>query len=266
MMTPQGLAEWYQALAKTMLLPGALLDQFAIGLTGRAPLPPAPLRWRVHGTPDLASFLEVGDRCAQDIAKALRQVGRDFAEFRRILDFGCGCGRVLMPVRRLAPAAQCQGTDLDGEAIAWCAANLPGCEFTVNGPEPPLPFDAGRFDLVYAISVFTHLDEASQFRWLAELQRLTQPGGILLVTVHGSACWNGWPRDQSEAVRRKGILLVQEPVMEVFAPYCAQNTYHTREYVIEQYSRYFRVLDYLPAAMNRHQDVVLLERGASTAA
>lgn len=255
-------ASWYRTIAEAVLFQGSLLDRAAIELTGRAPLPPAPLRWRVHGTPDLASFLQTGDRCAKDIDSALRHAGRNLEEFWRILDFGCGCGRLLMPVRRLAPLAGYHGCDLDVEAIEWDSRNLPYAAFAVNRQEPPLDFPSNSFDLVYAISVFTHLDEGSQFRWLEELQRIIRPSGILLVTVHGYGCWKSLPPDQVGTIERNGIAVVWEPLLEVFSPHCAKTTYHTKDYVLREFQRYFHVLDYLPQAMNHHQDVVLLERSS----
>ncbi|MCA1657735.1 MAG: class I SAM-dependent methyltransferase, partial [Verrucomicrobiaceae bacterium] len=50
---------------------------------------------------------------------------------------------------------------------------------------PPTPFADGSFDLVHGISVFTHLSEADQDRWLAELQRITEPGGAVLMSIQG---------------------------------------------------------------------------------
>src|SRR5687767_14532452 len=59
------------------------------------PIPPAALRYRVHGDFDLDSFLATGRQCSQDIRDALARVDRDLSSFERVLDFGCGCGRTL---------------------------------------------------------------------------------------------------------------------------------------------------------------------------
>jgi ubiquinone/menaquinone biosynthesis C-methylase UbiE len=49
----------------------------------------------------------------------------------------------------------------------------------------PLNFADQHFDLIFNHSVVTHLDEKYQDAWLAELHRVTKPGGILLLTVSG---------------------------------------------------------------------------------
>lgn len=127
-------------------------------------LPPASLQYRVNGSPDAQSFLRVGERTSEKVEAALGKVGRDFDSFRDVLDFGCGCGRTLVWFADRQP--RLHGTDIDEEAISWCRTNLDFAEFGVNDPHPTLGYLSGAFDLVYAISIFTHLDEDFQFRWL----------------------------------------------------------------------------------------------------
>jgi SAM-dependent methyltransferase len=57
----------------------------------------------------------------------------------------------------------------------------------VNQPVPPLGFPNDTFDLIYALSVFTHLGEVGQLSWIRELRRIARPGGYVLITTHGSA-------------------------------------------------------------------------------
>ena len=117
----------------------------------------------MRGAADEQSFLEVGRQCAEDIVAGLKRIGRAPDSFESVLDFGCGCGRVL---RWLAPEltpARVFGTDIDRQAVAWCSKNLPGIAFSVNAGLPPTGYAAQSFDLIYAISVFSHLDEDFQF-------------------------------------------------------------------------------------------------------
>jgi len=52
--------------------------------------------------------------------------------------------------------------------------------------QPPTGLPAQGFDLVYGISVLSHLSEPDQFAWLAELARLTRPGALLLLSTLGA--------------------------------------------------------------------------------
>jgi hypothetical protein len=59
------------------------------------PLPPDTLRIRVAGTADIESFLHGGELGARTVPELLAASGRPIEECQAILDFGCGCGRVL---------------------------------------------------------------------------------------------------------------------------------------------------------------------------
>jgi SAM-dependent methyltransferase len=228
--------------------------------TGFARLPSASLRYRVHGSPDIESFLAVGERCSQDITAALAEIGRDMGSFRHILDFGCGCGRVVMWFPNHSRSQSFYGTDIDADAISWCHDNLDFATFSVNNPLPPLEYPPESFDLIYAISVFTHLNEDYQFQWLNELKRVTKPKGILLLTVHGRHCWEHLPREDVVNIEREGFNFTATKTMEDIFPKWYQVAYHTKEYVLDRFTRYFDVLDYIPRGLNDHQDMVVLQK------
>jgi trans-aconitate methyltransferase len=208
-------------------------------------LPPAELRYRVSGAPDAESFVKIGAACAADIQVSLAKVGHQLNSFKRILDFGCGCGRTLRHLVNHLPAAEISGTDIDREAIAWCNEYLDFASFKVASGDPPTDYAPGSFDLIYAISVFTHLDEDYQFRWLAELRRIAQPGAVVLLTV------------DSGRVGEKGFVFEKSYEKGLF-PSWYQNAYHSKDYVLDNFSSYFDVLGYFPKSMNNHQDVVVL--------
>lgn len=150
------------------------------------PVPPAGLRTRVAGTADAQWFLTSGREHSAVIRDLMGSLGAPLEASDAILDFGCGCGRVVRHWQTLA--ARIHGSDHDAPAIQWCRANLPFGSFKVNELEPPLPFLDNMFDLVYAISVFTHTAERMQPIWLQELARVLRPGGHLLLTTHGHWC------------------------------------------------------------------------------
>ncbi|HEY7767496.1 class I SAM-dependent methyltransferase [Longimicrobium sp.] len=236
-------------------------DQLAISGTPFPAVPPIYLRHRVHGDGSLGGFLQVGQRSRQDLEAALGRIGRRMSDFSDVMDFGCGCGRTLLWLSELAGTTRLYGTDTDAEAAEWCRRNLPFATFTNNRPMPPLDYPEGSFDLVYAISVLTHLDEEYQCRWLEELRRVTRPGGVLLLTVHGPDRVRGdlGPELQAQ-VHEKGILFVPSLLHRGIFPEWYQLTYHSREYVEKTFARYFRVLDYIPLGLNAYQDIVVLER------
>lgn len=106
-------------------------------------------------------------------------------EGKRALDFGCGAGRVLRHFNAEAAEAELHGCDIHEESIAWARRELaPPFHFEVNGALPPLPYPDEHFDLIYGVSVFTHITDAWP-EWLLEMHRLLKPDGRLFLTFLG---------------------------------------------------------------------------------
>jgi ubiquinone/menaquinone biosynthesis C-methylase UbiE len=109
-------------------------------------------------------------------------------EGKQVLDFGCGAGRVLRQFAREAESGEFWGCDLYEPTIAWLEENLsPPFRFYVS-QGLPLPHPDEYFDLVYAISVFTHITD-DWAEWMLELHRILKPGGFLLATFIGPRLW-----------------------------------------------------------------------------
>ena len=105
---------------------------------------------------DLDQWLAAGEADSSLIRALLHQQGLSLEDFRTILDFGCGCGRVARWWQGLSEP-RLFGSDYDGVLTDWCRRTLPFLTVKTNGSLPPLPFRRGSFDFVYAISIFTHL-------------------------------------------------------------------------------------------------------------
>lgn len=158
----------------------ALPPEFDDGL----PIPPAHLLIGIGGATTPAAYLHGGVVVARAIRAILEDHGISAAEATAVLDFGCGCGRVLRRLRDLAPAVQLHGTDYERAPIEWCRRHLPFASFAVNQLSPPLQYADGTFGLAYSFSVFTHLPDDLQVAWSAELRRVVKPGGHAVITVH----------------------------------------------------------------------------------
>ena len=117
----------------------------------------------MHGGNSQNQYLIEGYSTYVKFDLALQTVaGRPVSDFRTILDFGCGCGRL---ARYVQHGCRLVGTDIDRENVEWCRTNLSG-EFLVNSRMPPLDLASGQVDCVVANDVFTHLPEADGDAWL----------------------------------------------------------------------------------------------------
>ena len=203
-------------------------------------------------------FFEAGARDAQSIRDALRATGLGMRRLEAVLDFGCGCGRVLRHWSRL-PDASVHGSDFNPHMIDWCRRNLPFAQFTVNGVAPPLDYGESSFDLVYAVSVFTHLLEPLQLPWLTELARITRPGGRVLLSLNGlqqrDALLEGEERARFDAGRLAAIWADR-------AGTNACTVFHPARYRRElAHAAGLEVVDEQPDAIsNAGQDLLMLRR------
>jgi len=224
--------------------------------TGFAFLPPSELRFHV-GSVGREEYVRIGKQSVEDVDKALLGVHRNWNTFQRLLDFGCGSGRTVVWLRDKGP--RIFGCDIHDACIRWCRGELGFGEFSVNQPTPPLIFPGSHFDLILSFSVFTHLDEGGQNAWLKELARVTGAGGILLLSTHGPASWNRLSSDEVSVIDNRGILVKEAHALwGTFSEYF--NTYHSEEYVRREWGRFFDVLDYVPQGLNKHQDLVVLQK------
>lgn len=149
------------------------------------PIPSARLVMLTTASPSIEWFVQSGRAGADSIRALLARHDTPLSDVQTILDFGCGCGRVLRHWADLP--AEVHGCDYNPVLIDWCRQRLSFAQFETNGLEPPLPYPAASFDLIYALSVFTHLPEPLHSRWVAELARVLRPGGHLIISTHGEA-------------------------------------------------------------------------------
>jgi SAM-dependent methyltransferase len=219
------------------------------------PVPAGVLRFLVAGTEDLTWFLQSGELGARTLVDVLARQGRTLDHFESVLDFGCGCGRVIRHLKGMT-GGEIHGTDSNPIAIRWCQRNLSFARFRVNPLEPPLPYPDGMFDLVYAFSVFTHLTEPLQARWMDELRRVLVPGGMAILTVHGDKCAEVLlPSERVEYRNEK--LVVRGTDLVGMNDCCA---FHPEGYVRGVLARAFDVVDFIPegAKGNPPQDAYLM--------
>jgi len=227
------------------------------GANDGLPIPPTQLIFLVTISKEVSWFLHTGRICADSILYVLKRNGLRLEDFNAILDFGCGCGRVLRHWKPVIGPLY-YGTDYNPELIAWCQKKLVElADFKTNKLVPPLDYPDEKFDFIYAISVFTHLTEDLQHAWMQELLRVLKKGGHLLITLHGeSRLFQMTPEEQQQF--NAGQLVVR--YTEVAGTnYCG--AYHPESFVRSHLASGFDVLDFVSeGARDADQDVYLLRK------
>ena len=204
------------------------------------PYPPQHLRERVGGASH--DYDDVGVANKRDFMALLPS---DFDwKGVRALDFGAGAGRTLRHFAAEAEqAAEFWACDIDAESAAWMEANLcPPFRAFRNEAQPPLPFDDGALDLIYAMSVFTHLADTWS-AWLLELHRVLKPGGILLATVLGPGNFKELGRVWNED--RIGFLVTM-PHQDFEEDHGGPVVFHSEWWLREHWGRAFDIVEYWP--------------------
>jgi SAM-dependent methyltransferase len=150
--------------------------------------------WPLPTLPDEATQLRFvgksGDEAlveAHMLARTFKELYREhvgpLAESTRVLDYGCGWGRITRFFLKDVSGENLWGIDCNADLIDFCRESNPWSRFERNDPLPPTELAANDFDLVFSYSVFTHLREDVHLAWLDELRRVVKPGGLLILTV-----------------------------------------------------------------------------------
>lgn len=207
------------------------------------------------------------------ILSALASSGVEAAEVTRALDFGCSSGRVVRVLAASWPHVSWHGCDPNEAAIAWAKRELSGIDFFVNGSVPPLPPSDGQFDLVYAISIWSHFEPQLGLRWFAEMERLLRPGGYLICTTHGMTSIDFYvtrglrtPQQSDEiagALYRRGWWYAPEfgeaGDWGVIDPSWG-TAFLSPEWLAAQLCPPWRLLEFAPGRNQDNQDVYVLQR------
>jgi len=245
-----------------------------------APLPPEDLR-RIVAAHEPEIFLWTG---FVDLTSILDLFAvhhrRPPSDGWDVLDFGCGCGRLTRFFEGAGPRWRARGSEVNPDHVTWCSASLPSVETRLNGVTPPLPFDAMSLDLVYSVSVFSHLSNRAAKAWMKDLARVVRPGGVVVMTTHGDNVLETIERSEphqtmfrltpdgarevAERLHSEGLVFLgyDEDVLEMAkAGSDYGNTFVTPEHVAQEWlDGDFELCAHLPAGLRGWQDFVVLRR------
>jgi len=136
------------------------------------------------GAPNWDSFKIQADHISSSIERHIT-LRLDDTTDPTVLDFGAGVGRVALKLKHtLGLPTHC--CDVDESAMIYLRTQLPMTDCRATAYAPPLPYSDDFFDLVYSISIWTHLPIKLQLPWLREIRRILKPGGLAMISVSGA--------------------------------------------------------------------------------
>lgn len=170
---------WYYLVLPPARASAALRERFGRDYSSAPP----PHILAQYGITSPAVRVHRGEQKYAMIQQHLSDVGLSLPPNPRILDFGCGAVGTLSAFARHLPDAISFGCDLKADVVAWAKKYRPHLIVVRNEPSPPLPPEFTDFDLVYAISVWTHMPESACSDWLKHMHERIKPGGVLFFTI-----------------------------------------------------------------------------------
>jgi SAM-dependent methyltransferase len=218
----------------------------------------------------VAAYLECGRATIDDVRRLAHQAGTDVAHASWV-EIGAGYGRLVRLLAETVPPDRINAIELDPNAAQFC-----GDELRIRTLRSTPTFDVDtdeQFDIVFAISVMTHVDRAASLRFLRLGARLLQPGGAFVFTSHGEhalamigdqelSCFGG-ERDQlARELQRTG--LVYRPYRFTRGEYGM--TWHRPDVVRELLAEAdptLEVVAHEPGGLLGYQDLWAVRRPAS---
>jgi SAM-dependent methyltransferase len=190
------------------------------------PVPPPMVLYDIQGNCDLFGYYLSGKEHAYEISKII--VAERPKQSLKILEWGCGPARVLQHLNASDGSFwELWGSDYNTCSIAWSQKNFLDIHFMFNGLEPPITVENEFFDVIYCISVFTHLSEMRHYQWIEEIHRLLKPGGLFIGTFHGEAFRDVLTYEEQRQFD-SGNLVIRDKVREGKKDYSA---YHCDNFV-----------------------------------
>lgn len=218
---------------------------------------------------DEAHYRTVGESAVQCVKLALLAAGRAPSTIGKILDFPSGHGRVLRYLQRVFPEAAFTASDIDPDAVDFCAETFGATPVYSNAELTGLEFPS-TYDLIWCGSLFTHLDSDRWTDLLRLFESLLSERGLVVFTVGGRTLpqqvkkgWDyGLPTDKLaqliDGYRRDGFAFVEYDDHDNYGVSMARPSWTVA--TIERATALSFQL-YLERGWDGHQDVVVCVKG-----
>lgn len=231
-------------------------------------LPIPPPNYRPGYAPDDDEKYVNWGRSDHDFICEIIRKHHDGYEDLSILDFGCSSGRVLRHflAEQNTHRWQLLGIDIQAGLIEWMRRNFPKSITVLCGSGlPHLPFADASLDVIYGISVFTHT-KYQWDTWLMEFRRVLKPGGLCMQSVQCETAWEFYHQNRHEkwvADGHPAAMLSQPKMNRDFLYYGTPDvsqTFYKQDVIIDFWSRYMEVVDFLPPPRFSYQNWIVLKK------
>lgn len=143
-------------------------------------------------------YLADGWRTLSELMVLLEWVDRPLMRTGSFLEFACGYGRFTRHLARFLDGRRIHAADVMPGSAAFVRERFGVLAFDSSSDPGALELP-GTFDVVFVLSLFSHLPATTWRRWLARLFEGVAPDGVLVFSTHGAgfAARHGVPLDSS---------------------------------------------------------------------
>lgn len=206
----------------------------------------------------IRDYLADGWRTMAELVLLLEQAGHPLLHTRSFLEFASGHGRFTRHLVKALGAERVVVSDVVADSVDFARVAF-GVEGFVSAAVPEDVRWDKQHDVVFVLSLFSHLPASTWSRWLRRIYDMVTPGGVLVFTTHGEA-----------AVRKQDVSLDADGYF--FTPSSESTAIDAQEYGTTFTSEAFvraRIAEHLPGARLRqfspqhfwhHQDAFVVER------
>lgn len=128
------------------------------------------------------------------IKRILPAVGPACVAGGRVLDIGCGVGRMTIPMAAALPQCQLVGIDISPAMIAHAQRLAPAVQWLVSDGRT-IPDAVGQLVAAYSVIVFQHIPVAAQAAYIRQVAERLVPGGRFRFQIH-EGTWQGFLSNQ----------------------------------------------------------------------
>ncbi|NBQ88365.1 MAG: class I SAM-dependent methyltransferase [Betaproteobacteria bacterium] len=156
-------------------------------------------------------YLSDGWRSALELHRLVNSLGRPLHRMQSFLEFACGHGRLTRHLVHDMKPEHITVSDVVPGTVDFLRQQL-GVHGFYSSSKPQELMAPARYDMIFVLSMFTHLPKRTWGAWLSTLHALLAPGGCLIISTHGEKCaqdagvqWDGegyafFPDSESSAL------------------------------------------------------------------
>lgn len=189
-----------------------------------------------------------------------------------VVDFGGASGRVARFFSLHHPGSDVIVAELNINHIDYVNDHFPVNTKTIKlSSYPHFMLADASVDLLYAFSVFTHID-AYELSWIAEIYRILKPGSYAYLTIHSEETWNLLPEahlykalSENREFRklfREGQPMPHDRLVFEYNPESHDyncNVFHHSRYIEAHWGKWFRIEKIIYQG-HSYQTVVILRK------